>query len=614
MIDDPESDLRARYRAVLDHGLEPVTAAEARLRSSLDRPPGTAVRQGPPRNLGPARRLGAVAAVAALAAAVLVLVGTVVIVTARHPVASPSAEGLLTTTAGPCAGQPPGCGSADSSAAALSRGRWATFPSGPLRVRTGEVEVWTGKELIVWGGDSVAGVPLGDGAAYDPSTKTWRMLPASPLQPAGEAAAVWTGTEMVVLGGARAGGRTTAAVAAYVPATNSWRLLPSLPAGPLAAPSALWTGAQIVVVGGSASPNTFRAGLSDKAAVYSPSTGSWTSLPKLPAARPARRGWRLLDVAPVWTGTALDVFATWQRSGPCGRGCGYVNATSNAWAFPARASAWRELPRPPVELGGAVTAWTGRGAIVAGGSYCPWSCPPPVPLAALFSPSTRSWSRALGPGSVENWPGTWTGKAFVSLHLGGAGHPSGRNGQMLGAWAPSTGSWATLPSNTAISGGNYQPAGSRAVWTGTDLLVWGPRSFALVASARPQLSASLSLGSTTLRAGGTIAGTITVRNGTGKPIRLVGCGSIFQVLLASATYHPAAAWPTCATNIWIPVGASTYPVRVRAIYSECGQGSGLEPCTSGGLPPLPAGRYRATTFESPQVVPLPRPISVTVTG
>ena len=47
-------------------------------------------------------------------------------------------------------------------------------------------------------------------------------------------------------------------------------------------------------------------------------------------------------------------------------------------------------------------------------------------------------------------------------------------------------------------------------------------------------------------AGHSITGTIVVKNNTSNPIEVVGCGSIFQVLLVNASYHPNAVWPTCA--------------------------------------------------------------------
>jgi N-acetylneuraminic acid mutarotase len=57
------------------------------------------------------------------------------------------------------------------------RNGWSTLPKAPLRQRVAPMAVWTGHELIVWGG--VVGTPAGtsippkyrsDGAAFDASS------------------------------------------------------------------------------------------------------------------------------------------------------------------------------------------------------------------------------------------------------------------------------------------------------------------------------------------------------------------------------------------------------------------------------------------------------------
>lgn len=61
--------------------------------------------------------------------------------------------------------------------------------------------VWTGTELIVWGGTDPAVGCSADGARYDPTTSAWSPLPPAPLAPRMGATAVWTGTEFIVWGG-----------------------------------------------------------------------------------------------------------------------------------------------------------------------------------------------------------------------------------------------------------------------------------------------------------------------------------------------------------------------------------------------------------------------------
>ena len=63
-------------------------------------------------------------------------------------------------------------------------------PSGPRR---GATAVWTGKEMIVWGGYD--GQPEATGARYDPVTDTWLPVSTSVApRPRSNHVAVWTGT------------------------------------------------------------------------------------------------------------------------------------------------------------------------------------------------------------------------------------------------------------------------------------------------------------------------------------------------------------------------------------------------------------------------------------
>ena len=45
--------------------------------------------------------------------------------------------------------------------------RWQTFAAGPLSSRVLHTAVWTGQEMLVWGGTS-GETALADGAAYRP--------------------------------------------------------------------------------------------------------------------------------------------------------------------------------------------------------------------------------------------------------------------------------------------------------------------------------------------------------------------------------------------------------------------------------------------------------------
>ena len=66
------------------------------------------------------------------------------------------------------------------------------------------------------------------GGRADPSTDTWVPLVPSALNPEArtEQTAVWTGNEMLIWGGRRRDGTRLQSGGAYGPATGSWRALP----------------------------------------------------------------------------------------------------------------------------------------------------------------------------------------------------------------------------------------------------------------------------------------------------------------------------------------------------------------------------------------------------
>jgi N-acetylneuraminic acid mutarotase len=85
----------------------------------------------------------------------------------------------------------------------------ATSTTNPPTARDVHTTVWTGKEMIVWGGSS-DNFPyfLNTGGRYDPDTDSWR--PTSTTNgPLGRHShtAIWTGSEMTVWGGLSQFGR-----------------------------------------------------------------------------------------------------------------------------------------------------------------------------------------------------------------------------------------------------------------------------------------------------------------------------------------------------------------------------------------------------------------------
>ncbi|MBW3603906.1 MAG: hypothetical protein KY460_03160 [Actinobacteria bacterium] len=99
-------------------------------------------------------------------------------------------------------------------------GTWRRLPIAPLTSRGGPALVWTGTEVIVWGGFDSHGRPLTDGGAFDPATGTWRRLVEHDAHDA-IAQGVWTGAEAVFVS-ARETFR-------YDPTRRRWHAAPTLP-------------------------------------------------------------------------------------------------------------------------------------------------------------------------------------------------------------------------------------------------------------------------------------------------------------------------------------------------------------------------------------------------
>lgn len=134
-------------------------------------------------------------------------------------------------------------------------GTWTSVPTtGAPSARFGHSVIWTGTKMIIFGGSTSDVVLngttlLNDGAIYDPALNTWTPLPAASAPDCRlHHGAVWTGQEMVIFGGEGINGQPVAGNAAYNPMTNSWRTLPATPAG--AAPLAgVWSAPSVLAFG-----------------------------------------------------------------------------------------------------------------------------------------------------------------------------------------------------------------------------------------------------------------------------------------------------------------------------------------------------------------------------
>jgi len=258
---------------------------------------------------------------------------------------------------------------------------WRTLAGAPLQVSNGRSAVWTGAEMIVWGGevgDGSHGRP-DNGAAYDPSSDSWRELASSPYWSLASHSAIWTGTEVIVWGGVTESGSATASGAAYDPRSNSWRSLSEAPIAGRHRHAVVWTGTEMIVWGGvdvSGDP------LADGAA-YDPKNDSWRELSPAPLSERD-------SPAAVWTGSEMIVWGGMSEEGGRVDGAAYDPAT-DSWLEIPRSPVGGGFPALPIPIAwnGQQMAVVGAGGDVA--LYSPednnWTPLPDPPAGRVMAPS-----------------------------------------------------------------------------------------------------------------------------------------------------------------------------------------------------------------------------------
>ena len=309
-------------------------------------------------------------------------------------------------------------------------GTWIT---GPMRVayqrlhdlgHAHSLEVWAGGELVVWGGWTRDQQVHADGAAYDPRTGRWRPVPPAPQAQAftvnDDRAAVWTGRELLLWGGytpvtgARADGAMRPGDGlAYDPAAGRWRRLLPPPGVPLErAHAAGWTGTELLVVDAGTWP-PFADRL--RGAAYDPAADRWRRLAPSPR---LDRG-ELLERTVLWAGTRLLVWSFLDRPGPAAAAPGEPD-TVDLWAYDPAADRWTVLASPSARtrplLARSSLAWTGSEILAV--QHTSVLRPDPAPFAGRYDPDRDRWAPIADPPLRVDFraPGAlvWTGAALVA--------------------------------------------------------------------------------------------------------------------------------------------------------------------------------------------------------
>jgi hypothetical protein len=334
----------------------------------------------------------------------------------------------------------------------------AVSASGVPVARFNHTAVWTGSEMIVWGGhyDNFAYAHLSDGSRYDPVANRWMAVTAAGAPDARRFhTAVWTGTEMIIWGG-----RISAVTISYFndggrynPATDSWADVATdgAPDG-RSGHTAVWTGTDMIIWGGSGDG----PGLMNTGGRYHPGSNSWTAVTT--TAAPAGRSGHIA----VWTDSEMIVWG----------GAGAVNfyldtggryhPGSNSWAVVTTSDA-------PVGRSRFAAVWTGSEMIVWGGKIGTVSM---TNEGGRYDPATDSWTAVTTTGAPQErdshlavWTGSemivWGGKfGLINLYTGGR-------------YDPATDNWMAMTNTDAPPAHGHHTA----VWAGSEMIVWGGTDF-----------------------------------------------------------------------------------------------------------------------------------------
>jgi N-acetylneuraminic acid mutarotase len=283
---------------------------------------------------------------------------------------------------------------------------WTELPA-PPEWRDGAAIVWTGSELLYWGGRDASDRAVADGYAFDPADESWSRVPEAPSSASGMDA-VWTGDEALFFDVAQ--GRPSSAVLAFDPSIERWRSLAPSPHAPEWGGASAWTGSELVVAGGGGSGSAETR----QAYALDPIDDSWRPLPDMPIAV------NLADA--TWTGSEIVVLGS-----EIDRRNNASTRTSVAAAYNPQTNAWRRLSDPPVSAQTAAISWAGE-RLVAWEGYSP--------AAAEFLPAEERW-RSIDTGDVEGGECYAQGATVRSTILTwGCGAPA--------AWFTDTSTWARI--------------------------------------------------------------------------------------------------------------------------------------------------------------------------
>jgi N-acetylneuraminic acid mutarotase len=321
----------------------------------------------------------------------------------------------------------------------------------PIR-RTGHTAIWTGNEMITWGGSSRSNfnvIYFNTGDRYDPQTDTWLATSTDEAPVNREShTAIWTGQEMVVWGGyngnqLNSGGR-------YNPQANTWVATENINApSERKNHSSIWTGSELVIWGGISVSGSVNDG-----GIYDPQTDTWTDMTLLDAPMNRR------DPSVIWTGEDMVVWG--------GQGEGIGNYFNTGGIYNLQSNTWSStsIKDAPTARYLHTSVWTGDKMIVWGGLNNEY-----LNTGGIYDPETDIWvdtSLVNVPIGRRSHNVVWSGTEMIIW--GGM-----RNSNLQeyinsgGRYNPQSDSWLAVNNNNAPN----KREDSTAVWTGSEMIIWG---------------------------------------------------------------------------------------------------------------------------------------------
>ncbi len=259
--------------------------------------------------------------------------------------------------------------------------------------RANHTAVWTGTEMIVWGGDGATTL-LNSGARFFPDQQKWQAVSTAgaPAERSGHIA-VWTGTRMLIWGGQNGSGMLNDG-ALYDPVANQWSTLAVAdPPEARARATAVWAGDRVIIWGGDGSGGVLNSGSQLLFAGGAPSR--WLPLASSDAPT-ARHGHTA-----VWSGRNMIVWGGGDVSGAPVGGGAVFDPAANTWTALASVGA-------PVARFHHAAAWTGQEMLIVGGSTSATE----LASGAAYDPGSAFWwplSSASSPQARAEATASWTG-------------------------------------------------------------------------------------------------------------------------------------------------------------------------------------------------------------